>query len=286
MTSHVEKIASFLPGADLQRLRTLTSADVSLLVRCISAGVPPRAFPETLRAYKPGEEYDVAPSSGVTPARKILAYSFLRDPQQYAATYAQSHEWAGRFRGILDSEPEKALAEIAAVVNRKLKEKGSPAVADVVVGQVRGSTGSSATGGASDPNYPPLQAAMVKYSAQAGAYSFEAEDRGSPPNRRFVVVLGRKLVVGAQRKATAVMAARLVRVLGRHEQVLQPYVGTVDDDDDFDWDDIPDDVPDGRPPRRPSPQPRKSSQDEGSTKTADKGKEEKPETSKPSAGDK
>ncbi|AYP71802.1 PAS-rich protein [Penicillium brevicompactum tetramycovirus 1] len=250
MSSHVGKIASFLSTADLSRVRTLNNEDVQLVVRCLAAGVPPKAFAETLGSYDPNKEYDVLPSAGPVPTRKILAYSFLRDRRQYADTYAQSDEWAGRLRGLLDTDPKKAVDEISTVVNRRLRVKGSPAVADVEVGQVRGSTGSEATGGASDPNYAPLQQAMLKYSAQAGAFKFDAADCGTPRDRRFVVTLGARLIVGAQKKSTAIMAARLCRVLGRHDRVVSPYVGHVDEEEDHEWDEeIPADVADGKPVR-------------------------------------
>nr|WGN91661.1 PAS-rich protein [Metarhizium anisopliae polymycovirus 1] len=254
MSDDVGKIAPALRGRNIETLRRLSNEDWKLAATIMSCGVPPLRIAEVLRAYSPNREYDVAPAGAGAGKRVILAYSFVRDRNQYLHTYGQSDVWAGEMRGLLDRDPSAAMKEIAAVVNARLAARGSSALAVVEHGQPRGSPGAAATGGASDVNYPPLQQAMVRYSAQAGVYNFVAEDDGSPGPHRFTVDLGGGLHTAAQRKATAIMAARLVRVLGREDPVVVPYIGYKDNDDDWLWGaDVEDDAPDGRiRPRRDS----------------------------------
>ncbi|CUS18598.1 Proline-Alanine-Serine rich protein [Beauveria bassiana polymycovirus 1] len=251
MSDDVARIAPTLRGRDVTTLRGLSDADWKLAATIMSCGVAPQRIAKALREYSPGREYEVVPAGMGQGKRTILAYSFVRDQAQYAHTYGQSDAWAGEMRGLLEKDPDAAKKEIAAVVNARLSARGSSALAVVTDGQPRGSPGAAATGGASDVNYPPLQALMVRYSAQAGVFRFDAEDDGEPGPRRFIVRLGGPLVSGAQKKATAIMAARLARVVGRGHSAVAPYMGVRDSDGDFLWgQEIPDDAPDGRPAAR------------------------------------
>nr|BED98304.1 MAG: PAS-rich protein [Aspergillus flavus polymycovirus 1] len=245
MSEHVAKVATILAGKDLGRLRMLNEGDCQVFTQLVASGISPRLVPEVLRSYDPGRAYSPQSAHGVRPTRNIMAYSFVRDANQYRNTYGQSDEWAGRLRGLLEEDRPTALAMIERVVNAKLAAKGSDAVAKVEYGQGRGSPGSATTGGESDPNYPDLARKMRQFAAQAGIHRFNAVDAGEPRERRFVCALEGGLITGAQKKATAQMAARLCRVLGRYDPVLKPYIGYIDDSGVRRWDAVPARFPSG-----------------------------------------
>lgn len=249
MQTTLRKIASVLRGSDLTRVRALRTTDVEMIARVLALGVQPGDVAAALAAYDPNTEYEPLPVGGAAPVRVILAYSFVRDPGQYHGTYGQTAEWARECQGLLETDPDAAIERIAAVVNARLRDRGSSAVAEVRLGQPRGTPNTGPGSQGPDAHYGALQHLMVSYSGQAGAYQFEATDSGDRKTPRYRVDLGGGLMAGAQSKKAAIMAAKLTRVFGRHKPELVPYVGYAADDGETWGGDIEDDAPDGRPER-------------------------------------
>lgn len=252
--NNVRKIASIVRGHDLTRLCALQQDDHLLLARITAAGVPPSQAVETLRAYDPNETYEHLPA---TANRKILAYSFLRDRQQYSGIYEQTDEWAGKWAGILATRPDDACAEIAKIVDAKLKARGSDAVAVVTPGLVPGTANIGAGALGPDQHYKPLQALAVATSSQAiGAFPLDVTvDEDAPPGRRYRMVVGGGLFAAAQSKQTAGMAARLCFLFGRNNPAIAPYIGYLNAGEETFHPDIAEDVWDGRKVSQRPPSP-------------------------------
>lgn len=242
-----------LRGADLTRLRGLTFGDVRLLARLLAAGVSPVSVPGVIAEYDPQNPPLPPPVMGAPSPVTILAQSFLKDPGQYNGVYGLTPEQAASMSSRLAGDQDAVLKEIREIVEAHHARKKSGRPVNVLLGEVRmSSVGGSAGGGRVGPSKPLIEAHQ-RYASACGAYTFLPVETGRSAAEAFRVCLGGALCVQAPNKREAIVAARLVRVLGREDPVVGPYVFFFVRGVALRGSDIPADAPSGKggPSERP-----------------------------------
>jgi len=250
----------------LTTLRALSPSEVDIIVKMCAAGVRPADIPAVL-AYEPADP-DAVPAPTPTKVGTVVvqAYSFVRDPGQYAATYGLTSARAAELRDLLASDSEKAQEEIRAIVAKRLRDRGSPKVAHVVLGAAPSNPEAKAFGRVADAEALALFAKAGGYQAQVGAYDFDVEETGRKGRVAFRVRLGAGLAAVGHNRRVALCAARLVRVLGRHDPVLAPYIAQFAGGEATFGEDVEADIPDGRgPPKWRPADPEGAYDDEAGT---------------------
>ncbi|AYP71806.1 PAS-rich protein [Aspergillus spelaeus tetramycovirus 1] len=126
---------------------------------------------------------------------------------------------------LLHSDPEQACSRIHGLVSDRLRKRGSsrPVKVDLEGSPSAKSAGNSAPS-SGDGGLALLRREVKRNSGVYGSYQFAAGPTKRPGGQAFSVDLGGGLWALGQSKAVAVAAARICRVLGRHEDLVRPYI--------------------------------------------------------------
>lgn len=186
---------------------------------------------------------DTASASGPRTLR-IIARSFVKDRNQYNATYGLTDEKASELAILLNTHPEEACNQIKTIAMEKLSAKGSGRNVEVHLSSLgpESTTNPDSDGGAKE-----LSAEISRNPGLYGLYQFEAEPTGLSGQYQFGVHLGDDLFAIGQSKKVVIAAARICRVKGRNNELMKSHI--------WYWtkwasavrgDDIPDSVWDGK----------------------------------------
>lgn len=166
------------------------------------------------------------PSPNTSPRPvKIVAWSFVKDRGQYHGTYGLSAARAGELTELLLSDPDAAATTISTIVSEKLRRNGSQKPVHVSLAAIPRASGKDGTPPPSnDGGLRLIRSEIRANSGVYGSYKFVPQATGKLGAHSFRVSLGAGLYVYAQSKQLAVAAARVCRIKGRKDELVQHLV--------------------------------------------------------------
>lgn len=217
--------AKVLNEAQAEAIASLDNDVVTAIVKMASLGLKSGDISGYAADVFDGK--DRAPPSPNTSPRpvRIVAWSFVKDRGQYHGTYGLSAARAGELTELLLSDPDAAAATISTIVSEKLRRNGSHKPVHVSLAAIPRASGKDGTPPPSnDGGLRLIRGEIRSNSGMYGSYKFQPVATGKLGAQSFRVPLGAGLYVYAQSKQLAVAAARVCRIRGRKDELVQHLV--------------------------------------------------------------
>uniref|UniRef100_A0AB74UJU9 Capsid protein n=1 Tax=Phyllosticta capitalensis polymycovirus 2 TaxID=3367396 RepID=A0AB74UJU9_9VIRU len=226
-----------------ERVAGLEPGDVHAIIKLAALGLKPPQIEEVASEIADGREPSAKPANGRAGRIVINPWSFVKDYGQYHGVYGLSSEQAGRLLDLMMHDQDEAVKQIKEIADAKLTQNGSTKVAFVDPSMIPAKAGTSAVGPPSnDGGLAALKEIIKERPHVYGSYKFVAQPTGLGGVLTYGVDLGGSLVAMGQSKALAVAAARLCSQLGRHDNIVEPYI--------YGYEDGRDPLPPGRIPKQ------------------------------------
>lgn len=208
----------FMSADQAGRIAKLKSSDITTIISIMGLSQKAEDVVQIAQQIDTGHAPEVAHAvlTSTPKPLQIIAHSFVRDKNQYNATYGLSEGRAAELAHLLRTEPDAAGHKIKKIVSAKLEARNSGRDVEVILPEKATQNSlESPTALVSDGGAKDLAAEISKRPAIYGQYEFKPELTSLAGQYQYGVHLGDDLFAIGQSKKVVVAAARLCRVRGR-----------------------------------------------------------------------